>query len=137
MKMLARHPQNRIVACKKQFIGIDILDVIPSVFTVFLGTRSPPLETKWTMPTLGRAQVVPRLFNSLEKLEKRIRRAEERKHGIQVTQLESLLATFFPNGTAQERHDNFLNFYIDNRNFIQLLLDAFDPLDFKFYILEE
>ncbi len=78
-----------------------------------------------------------RLFNSLEKLEKRIRRAEERKHGIQVAQLDSLLKDFFPNGTPQERHDNFLNFYINNRNFIQCLLDHFDPLDFKFNILEE
>ncbi len=78
-----------------------------------------------------------RLFNSLEKLEKRIRRAEERKHGIQVEQLQNLLDTFFPNGSAQERHDNFLNFYINNRNFIQVLLDTFDPLDFKFNILEE
>ena len=39
-----------------------------------------------------------RLFNSLEKLEKRIRKAEARKHGIQVEQLQNLLDTFFPNG---------------------------------------
>ncbi|MPR33820.1 bacillithiol biosynthesis cysteine-adding enzyme BshC [Salmonirosea aquatica] len=78
-----------------------------------------------------------RLYNSLEKLEKRIRKAEERKHGIQVGQLENLLDTFFPKGTPQERHDNFLNFYLNNRNFIKILFDAFDPLDFRFNILEE
>ncbi|GHB55150.1 bacillithiol biosynthesis cysteine-adding enzyme BshC [Persicitalea jodogahamensis] len=78
-----------------------------------------------------------RLFNSLEKLEKRIRRAEEKKHDIQVGQLQNLLDTFFPNGSAQERHDNFLNFYLNNRNFISILLEHFDPLDFKFNVLEE
>ncbi len=78
-----------------------------------------------------------RLFNSLEKLEKRIRKAEEKKHGIQVGQLQNVLDTFFPNGSAQERHDNFLNFYLNNRNFIQELFEHFDPLDFKFNILEE
>jgi len=78
-----------------------------------------------------------RLFNSLEKLEKRIRKAEARKHGIQIEQLQNLLDTFFPNGSAQERHDNFLNFYLNNRNFIETLFDHFDPLDFKFNILEE
>ena len=78
-----------------------------------------------------------RLYNSLEKLEKRIRRAEERKHGIQIEQLQKVLDTFFPNGSAQERHDNFLNFYLNNRNFISMLFEHFDPLDFKYNILEE
>ncbi len=78
-----------------------------------------------------------RLFNSLEKLEKRIRKAEEKKHGIQVEQLQNLLDTFFPNGSSQERHDNFLNFYLNNRKFIDSLFEYFDPLDFKFNILEE
>jgi len=78
-----------------------------------------------------------RLFNSLEKLEKRIRKAEEKKHSIEVGQLQHVLDTFFPNNSAQERHDNFLNFYLNNRNFIQELLAFFDPLDFKFNILEE
>ncbi|TDB60447.1 bacillithiol biosynthesis cysteine-adding enzyme BshC [Arundinibacter roseus] len=78
-----------------------------------------------------------RLFNSLEKLEKRIRKAEERKHGIQVNQLDDLLTTFFPNGTPQERHDNFLTFYQSNRQFIQVLLEHFKPLEFQFNILEE
>ncbi|WP_373511538.1 bacillithiol biosynthesis cysteine-adding enzyme BshC [Persicitalea sp.] len=78
-----------------------------------------------------------RLFNSLEKLEKRIRRAEERKHEIEIGQLQNLLDTFFPDGSAQERHDNFLNFYLNNRNFIEALFEYFDPLDFKYNILEE
>lgn len=78
-----------------------------------------------------------RLFNSLEKLEKRIRKAEERKHGVVVGQLDNLLDTFFPKGTPQERHDNFMTFYLNNRNFIQQLLANFDPLNFQFNILEE
>jgi bacillithiol synthase len=78
-----------------------------------------------------------RLFKSIEKLEKRIHKAEERKHGIQVEQLDSLLNAFFPNGSPQERHDNFLNFYSTNRNFLDILLQSLDPLDFRFNILEE
>ena len=78
-----------------------------------------------------------RLFNSLESLEKRIRKAEARKHDIQLRQLQNLMDTFFPKGTPQERHDNFLSFYLTNRNFIEVLFENFDPLDFKFNILEE
>ncbi len=90
-------------------------------------------------PTMEKAVLAERarLFNSLESLEKRIRKAEARKHDIQLGQLQHVLDTFFPKGTPQERHDNFLNFYLDNRNFIEVLFENFDPLDFKFNILEE
>jgi bacillithiol synthase len=90
-------------------------------------------------PTMEKAVLAERarLFNSLESLEKRIRKAEAHKHEVQLCQLQNLLDTFFPRGTPQERHDNFLNFYLNNRNFIALLFESFDPLDFKFNILEE
>ena len=90
-------------------------------------------------PTLEKAVLAERarLFNSLESLEKRIRKAEARKHDIQLGQLQNLMESFFPNGTPQERHDNFLNFYLTNRKFIEVLFENFDPLDFKFNILEE
>ncbi|GAB3181267.1 bacillithiol biosynthesis cysteine-adding enzyme BshC [Telluribacter humicola] len=78
-----------------------------------------------------------RLYKSLEHLEKRIRKAEERKHEIELHQLQNLLDTFFPNGTPQERTDNFLNFYLNNRNFLKELFDMLEPLDFKFNILLE
>ncbi|HEV7346683.1 bacillithiol biosynthesis cysteine-adding enzyme BshC [Telluribacter sp.] len=78
-----------------------------------------------------------RLYKSLEHLEKRIRKAEERKHETELNQLQNLLDTCFPNGTPQERSDNFLNFYLNNRNFLKELFEALDPLDFKFNVLVE
>jgi bacillithiol synthase len=78
-----------------------------------------------------------RLFKSLQALEKRIRKAEERKHETELGQLQQLLDTFFPNGTPQERTDNFLTFYLTNRNFLRQLLEVLDPLDFRFNILVE
>ncbi len=78
-----------------------------------------------------------RLFASLENLEKRIRKAEERNHESGITQLIALQNKLFPNGTAQERYDNLLNFYIDDPAFIDKLFHAFDPLDFKYYIISE
>ncbi|MBB5284777.1 bacillithiol biosynthesis cysteine-adding enzyme BshC [Rhabdobacter roseus] len=78
-----------------------------------------------------------RLYKSLEKLEKRIRKAEERHHETELTQLQTVLDKFFPKGTPQERHDNFLNFYLNDRNFLKKLLAAFQPLDFRFTILIE
>ena len=78
-----------------------------------------------------------RLCNSLKRLEKRIMKAEERNHESNISQLIGLKNKLFPNRTAQERYDNFLNFYINDPYFIQKLFNAFDPLDFRYNILLE
>lgn len=76
-----------------------------------------------------------KLFNSLENLEKRIKKAEERNQETEVNQLLSLKAKLFPNGSLQERHENFLTYYLNDPLFLSRLMDAFDPLDFRFNIL--
>jgi hypothetical protein len=43
----------------------------------------------------------------------------------------------FPGGTAQERYDNLLSFYINDSSFISKLFAAFEPLEFKYFILSE
>ena len=78
-----------------------------------------------------------RLLNSLKHLEKRIVRAEERNHESEIEQLLTLKNKLFPNGIAQERYDNLLNFYINDPQFIQKLYNAFDPLDFRYNVLLE
>jgi bacillithiol biosynthesis cysteine-adding enzyme BshC len=78
-----------------------------------------------------------RLFNALENLEKRIRKAEERNHESEINQLLNVWEKLFPGGTAQERYDNLLNFYINDPSFISKLFAAFEPLEFKYFILSE
>lgn len=78
-----------------------------------------------------------RLLKSLIHLEKRLRRAEERNHESEIDQLLRLQNKLFPGGTAQERYDNLLNFYTDDPQFIQKLFNAFEPLEFTYFILKE
>ncbi|TLU97971.1 bacillithiol biosynthesis cysteine-adding enzyme BshC [Dyadobacter luticola] len=78
-----------------------------------------------------------RLLNSLKSLEKRLTRAEERNHESEIDQLLGLKNKLFPNGVAQERYDNLLSFYINDPDFIQKLIEAFDPLDFRYNVLLE
>jgi bacillithiol synthase len=78
-----------------------------------------------------------KLLASLEALEKRMKKAEERNQEAEVNQLVGLKNKLFPNGSAQERVDNFLNFYLNDKTFIDKLLAAFDPLDFRFNVLTE
>jgi uncharacterized protein YllA (UPF0747 family) len=73
----------------------------------------------------------------LETIEKRLKKSEERNQETSVKQIESLKEKLFPGGGLQERHDNFLNFYINTPEILQHFLDHFDPLDFRFNIVIE
>lgn len=74
-------------------------------------------------------------IKNLDNIEKRLRKSEERKHETALNQIEGIKDKLFPGGGLQERHDNFLNFYLNNPNFINELLEKFDPFDFSFNIL--
>ena len=76
-----------------------------------------------------------RALNSLEKIERKLFRAEKRLHSDKLRQIEAVKDSLFPNGVLQERTDNFLNFSQRDPEFIQRLLYAFDPFDFQFNIL--
>jgi bacillithiol synthase len=78
-----------------------------------------------------------KLANGLENLEKRLKKAEERNQETEITQLLALKQKLFPGGTAQERAENFLNFYLNNPEFLKEMADVFDPLAFKMYVVEE
>lgn len=76
-----------------------------------------------------------RLMNSLEKIEKKILKAEKRIHREKLNQIEAVKDALFPNGSLQERMDNFLNFAQADPAFIEKLINHFDPFDFRFNIL--
>jgi bacillithiol synthase len=76
-----------------------------------------------------------RTVSGLEKIEKKLFRAEKRQHADKLRQLEAVKDELFPGGSPQERVDNFLNFYQKDPRFIQHLLDTFEPFDFRFNLL--
>ena len=74
---------------------------------------------------------------SLENVEKRLKKAEEQKQSVQLNQLLGVRQKLFPEGGLQERNDNFLNFYLNNPQFLETLKAHFNPLDFSFNIFTE
>jgi len=76
-----------------------------------------------------------RLENGLERMGKKLKRAEEKNHETSIRQLNRLKADLFPEGQWQERHENFLNYYMEHPAFIQQLLDTFDPFLFEMYAI--
>jgi len=73
----------------------------------------------------------------LASLEKRLIKAAEAKHETAYSQLSGLKDKLFPDNGLQERTDNVLSIYINNPQFINQLLEAFDPLALAFTVLEE
>lgn len=76
-----------------------------------------------------------RVMNGLEKIERRLLRAEKRRHSDRLRQIEEVKDALFPNGSLQERTDNFLNFYQRDHQFIDRLIQHFDPFDYRFNVL--
>ncbi|MGF1638628.1 MAG: bacillithiol biosynthesis cysteine-adding enzyme BshC [Cyclobacteriaceae bacterium] len=73
---------------------------------------------------------------SLENIEKRLIKSEERNQETGIKQLEGLKEKLFPGGGLQERTDNFLNFYINNPCFVDDLVEILDPFDFSMYVIK-
>lgn len=97
-------------------------------------TKALPIDKTLEGVVLAEKQ---KALNAIESLEKRIKKAEERTFETAINQLIGVKSKLFPNGNPQERTDNFLNFYLNNPEFINQLFDNFDPLDFKFNVLLE
>ena len=70
---------------------------------------------------------------ALENVEKRLKKALENQNETAMSQIDGIREKLFPGGGLQERHDNFLNFYINNPELIRQILEQFDPFDFSFY----
>lgn len=73
----------------------------------------------------------------LDNIAKRLKKSEEQKHDTELSQIEALKEKLFPGGGLQERHDNFLNFYINNPDFIQEILDSLDAFDLRMHVVRQ
>jgi bacillithiol biosynthesis cysteine-adding enzyme BshC len=77
-------------------------------------------------------------MNGIKNLEGKLVRAEKQKQETSLNQLRKLKEKFFPEGKLQERHDNFIPFYIKHgKEFISVLKKELDPLELKFTIISE
>lgn len=75
-------------------------------------------------------------LNGLEKLEKRLLKAQKRKHQELLGRITSLQEQLFPGGNLQERKANFSEFFeIYGDDLIRVLIEKLDPLTTSFDIL--
>jgi bacillithiol biosynthesis cysteine-adding enzyme BshC len=75
-------------------------------------------------------------IKGLENLEKRLLKAQKRKHFEALERITDLQNEFFPNQSLQERQANFSEFYLEYGDlFIQKLMGQLKPLDTSFEVV--
>lgn len=91
-------------------------------------------------PTLAPAAeaVQARLKHTIDNLERKIVKAEKRNYETRLAQIDRIKNSLFPNGSLQERSQNFGLFYVRfGQQLIDNLIEKFEPLEFKFTVLTE
>ncbi len=77
-----------------------------------------------------------KMHKSLELLEEKLHKSAAKKEATSLQQIQSLKEKLFPENSLQERHDNFLSYYLRyNERFFSELKSNLDPMDQKFSIL--
>lgn len=83
-------------------------------------------------PTLEKAVLSEgaKQAKTVENLEGRLRRTEKQRFDTAMNQIRKLRDKLFPDGSLQERKDNFLNIYLqEGEEMFTTLIDALDPLE--------
>ncbi len=78
-----------------------------------------------------------RIEKQLDNIERKFKKAEERKLDGTITQALGLKNKLFPKGGLQERHDNLFSILINNPTFIEELIEQLDPLQLEFNVVYE
>src|SRR5690606_1756143 len=90
-------------------------------------------------PTLKAAAEAAKIraLKIMEHLSGKLRKAEERNMTKSLRQMEDIKKRLFPGGTAQEIVVIFLEFYLEDAEFIEKLISHLDPLDYDFVVLRK
>ncbi len=125
---------------KDMLIGreIDYKSVIESTHNQYL---APLNELEKIIPTGALEGMMDAERQHAQKQFKRVqnklRRFFEHKYETQINQLLEVKEYTFPSEVPQERKTNFLNIYIDNRRFIDQVLEVLNPLEKQYKVILE
>lgn len=113
----------------KQFVSTEELSLDAekeNIRSAFDGVIAKAEASDVTLKKAAEAEL-QKALNSLEALQGKMLRAQKQKQETSVNQLRKLHAKFFPNGVLQERYENFIPYFLDQPDFIAMLLESFKP----------
>jgi len=108
------------------------LDLAPEIDELNMLIERYAQKARKVDPTLDpRARAIGQKYqNQLEKLQKRLMRAEKKKFEEEITHIRKIKEALFPNRGLQERKHNFMNFYLqDGPFFFKMLKEHLHPLE--------
>jgi len=76
-----------------------------------------------------------RISKGVEKIERKMLKAEKRLHKEKLGQIEAVKDALFPKGGLQERVENYLTFAQKDPFFVSKMIDTLDPFDFSFKVI--
>ncbi|MES2239936.1 MAG: bacillithiol biosynthesis cysteine-adding enzyme BshC [Bacteroidota bacterium] len=130
--------QSELVNSKAQIlseIDIDLSHLKEQLQTQFNILNEITTKTDPSFAGAVKAQEIKQ-FKGLEKLEKRLLKAEKIKLKDTLTRITDLQNELFPNQSLQERQANFSEFYIESgEHLIAKLIETLKPLDQRFDII--
>jgi bacillithiol biosynthesis cysteine-adding enzyme BshC len=113
-------------------IDLDLQYLKKTLETQFNSLEKLVIETDASFEGVVKAQKTKQ-FKGIDRLEKRLLKAQKRKLADQVQRLLVLHDILFPNETLQERTVNFSEFYLQyGSELLSILSKNLDPLSFKF-----
>jgi bacillithiol synthase len=74
--------------------------------------------------------------SGIELISKKVDKSIEQKNEQSISQITGLKEKLFPNGTLQERHDNFISIYVNNPAFIVELIDTLEPFNYQMNVVK-
>jgi len=116
--------------------SIDLESEEKIMFELFESIRNKSKAVDQTLDGFVQAEK-SKVMKSLDNIEKRLKKSEEQKQSVQLNQIEGLKEKLFPGGNLQERIDNYLNFALNNNDFIENIKKLLDPFDLKFHIVTD
>ncbi|MGB2245388.1 MAG: bacillithiol biosynthesis cysteine-adding enzyme BshC, partial [Flavobacteriaceae bacterium] len=76
-------------------------------------------------------------FKGIDRLEKRLLKAQRRKLNNQVERLTLVQESIFPNNSLQERYANFFEFYLEyGEDLLPQIMESLEPLQLEFSWIE-
>ena len=89
-------------------------------------------------PTPNINALLKKQLNALENIESKIIRSLKQKNVDAVNFISKIKKDFFPKNTTQERHENFITFYLRyGDGFMNIIEQNIDALDPNFVILKK
>jgi len=117
-------------------IKIDFSDQKEFLQQQFVALKKLATKTDNSFIGAVKAQEKKQL-NGLDKLEKRLLKAQKRKLKDEVDRVKAIQDALFPNQSLEERYRNFSEYYLElGPEFLILLFNAFDPLALEFTVIE-